>query len=295
MLNFKIKFWGVRGSYPVCGKKFIKYGGNTTCLSMEIDNRLLVFDAGTGIINLGDKLENNKKYNAINLFFSHTHIDHIQGLPYFLPAYSNKITMNIFASAVFEKNIEQVLKTLMSYQFFPVKFNQLSCNKKIFHINENQLFIIRKNKNIPQKYNEFHGNYNIEEDDVIIRMAHESNHPVGGVSIYKVEYKGRKVVFATDFEGYAGGNTKLIEFAQNADILIHDCTYNEEQYLTRKGWGHSTPLMAAENAKKAGVKKLFLTHHAPDEDENSIAHKLQTAKKEFKNTYLAYEELEIQL
>lgn len=295
MAEFKIKFWGVRGSYPVSGEKFVKYGGNTTCISMEIADKILIFDAGTGLINLGSEIIKEKKYNVMNMFFTHTHIDHVQGLPYFTPAYSGKKTLNVLGPTVFDKNIEEVLATLMSYQFFPVKLNQLSCNMRAFHISDNQVIILRKGEKIPLRYNKFHDNYVFKEGDVIVRMLREPNHPVGGVSIYKVEYKDKVVVFATDLEGYIGGNTNLIKFAKDADILIHDCAYSEEEYLTKQGWGHSTPLMAVTNAKKANVKKLFLTHHEPYETDEVISNKLEVARKNFINSFLAYEGLEIEL
>ncbi|TDT67352.1 phosphoribosyl 1,2-cyclic phosphodiesterase [Hypnocyclicus thermotrophus] len=293
--DIKIKFWGVRGSHNVFGDQYKKYGGNTTCLSIEIGKKIMIFDAGTGIINYGKDILKNKKNTEINIFFTHTHIDHIQGLMYFTPIYMKKYFFNFIGSAVFTASFSDILTNIMSHQYFPVKFRQTGSYKRIYETHDNQIIIIRKDSNNIEIYNKNYETYEIEKEDIVVTCMHAINHPVGGVNIYKVEYKNKKIVFATDVESYVGGDEKLIEFSKNVDILIHDSAYLNDEYKLKQGWGHSTPEMAAVNAKKAEVKKLYLTHHSPDDTDEIVDKKVEIARKIFKESYLAYETLEIKL
>ncbi|MDN5304362.1 MAG: hypothetical protein PWP46_1246 [Fusobacteriaceae bacterium] len=293
--KIKIKFWGVRGSHNVFGDEYKKYGGNTTCLSIEIRRKIIIFDAGSGIINYGKDILKNKKNTELNIFFTHTHIDHIQGLMYFTPIYMKKYFINFIGSAVFNASFSDILNNIMDHQYFPVKFKQTGSYKKIYEIHDSQIVIIREDNSNIEIYNKNYELYEIEENDIVISCMHAINHPVGGVNIYKIEYKNKKIVFATDVESYAYGDEKLIEFSKDVDILIHDSAYLDEEYKIKQGWGHSTPEMAAINAKRANVKKLYLTHHSPDDTDEIVDRKLKIAKKTFKESYLAYEGLEIDL
>lgn len=291
MSEFIIKFWGVRGSYPVCGNEFQKYGGNTTCVSMEIGEKLLIFDAGTGIIKLGKEIIKDKERKEIELFFTHTHNDHIQGIMFFEPIYMSKYKLNIYGTELLSEGIEERLKKYMSYNYFPINFEESNSFKNIENLREENIIIL--NKNEKKVVNSSEENKYVDEESVVIRILHAVNHPVGGVTVYRVEYKGKSVVFATDIEGYYEGDLKLINFAKNADILIHDCAYLNEEYDKKQGWGHSIPKMAAKNAKMAGVKKLIITHHSPEETEEKSEKKLIQSKDIFDETVLAYEEMKI--
>ena len=291
MSEFKIKFWGVRGSYPVCGDKFKKYGGNTTCVAMNIDEQMLIFDAGTGIIKLGKEIIEEKKYNNINLFFTHTHNDHVQGIMFFEPIYSGKYNLNIYGTEILGEGVEDSLKKYMSYNYFPISFEETKSRKIIEILREESIVIV--NKNGRKVVSSVEMSSYIENDSIIIKMMHGVNHPVGGVTVYRVEYKGKSVVFATDIEGYHEGDLKLINFAKGADVLIHDCAYLNEEYEKKQGWGHSIPKMAGINAKMAEVKKLYITHHSPEETEEKSEIKLKEVKEIFENSEIAYEGLEI--
>ncbi len=293
MSEFKIKFWGVRGSYPVCGDKFKKYGGNTTCVAMNIDEQMLIFDAGTGIIKLGKEIIEEKKYNNINLFFTHTHNDHVQGIMFFEPIYSGKYNLNIYGTEILGEGVEDSLKKYMSYNYFPISFEETKSRKIIEILREESIVII--NKNGRKVVSSVEMSSYIENDSIIIKMMHGVNHPVGGVTVYRVEYKGKSVVFATDIEGYHEGDLKLINFAKGADVLIHDCAYLNEEYEKKQGWGHSIPKMAGINAKMAEVKKLYITHHSPEETEEKSEKKLAEVKDIFQDSELAYEEMEINI
>lgn len=291
MSEFKIKFWGVRGSYPVCGDEFKKYGGNTTCVAMNIDDNLLIFDAGTGIIKLGKEIIKEGKYEEINLFFTHTHNDHVQGIMFFEPVYLSKYRLNIYGSEILSEKIDESLKKYMSHNYFPINWEESKSAKYIETLREEKVIIINKNKKIT--VSSLESKKYIEKESIIIKIMHGVNHPVGGVTVYRVEYKGKSVVFATDIEGYSNGDLKLINFAKGADILIHDCAYLNEEYDKKQGWGHSIPKMAGINAKMAGVKKLYITHHSPEETEEKSEIKLKEVKEIFEKSEIAYEELEI--
>ncbi|NLK63044.1 MAG: MBL fold metallo-hydrolase [Fusobacteria bacterium] len=295
MGKFNIKFWGIRGSYPTPGDKFIKYGGNTTCLEIETEHSVLIFDAGTGIINLGKKLINEDKFKNINLFFTHTHKDHTEGFSSFIPAYSGKYRINIYGAKFFDLGIKEVISNSMTYTSFPISFDEMSSLKFAVDIMETDIIIKKVENDLPIVYNKFHSNYTSNENDIVIKVLRGYNHPKNGIIVYRIEHLGKSVVFATDVESYSGTDKKLIEFSKNADILIHDAAYNEETYLKKQGWGHSTPRMAALNAKDANVNKLYLTHYDPEDTEDDIDQKLIEAKKIFKNSYLAYENLEVSL
>lgn len=293
MSEFIIKFWGVRGSYPVCGSEFQKYGGNTTCISMEIGKKLLIFDAGTGIIKLGKEIIKDKERKDINLFFTHTHNDHIQGIMFFEPIYLSKYKLNIYGAELLNEGIEERVKKYMSHNYFPIKFEESGSVKRIKNIREENIIILNENEN--KIVNSSQITENKDENSIVIKIMHAVNHPVGGVTVYRVEYKGKSVVFATDIEGYYEGDLKLINFAKNADVLIHDCAYLNEEYEKKQGWGHSIPKMAAVNAKMAGVKKLIITHHSPEETEEKSEKKLAQSKEIFNETVLACEKMEITL
>ncbi len=296
MAVFKVKFWGVRGSYPTPGESTIKYGGNTTCVEIETDIGLLIIDSGTGIINLGKKIVKEKKYKTISILFTHTHKDHTEGFPSFLPSFLGDYRINIYGPKFLDKGIDDIIANTMNFSYFPVTFEETGSLKSALNIQETDVIIMRPDRQLGIVYNRYHANYKYDKDrDIIIRLMRSYNHPRNGVYIYRIEYKGKSFVFATDVESYAEGDYKLINFAKNADVLVHDAAYSNEIYRKKQGWGHSTPEMAAENASKSSSKRLYLTHHDPEDSEKDIEDKLEEAKKIFSNSYIAYENLEIDM
>lgn len=295
MSKFKVKFWGVRGSYPTPGESSIKYGGNTTCIEIQTDNEILIIDAGTGIVNLGKELLNEKKFKNINIIFTHTHKDHTEGFSSFLPAFNGQYRINMFGPKFLGVNIEEAISNSMAYSYFPVIYDEMGALRVTLNVKDTDIIIFKPEKSSPIIYNKYHENYEIKDENLTVKIMKGYNHPKSGVYIYRIEYKGKSFVFATDVESYIDGDHKLINFAKNADVLVHDAAYDRKTYLKKQGWGHSTPEMAAFNAKMANVKRLYLTHHDPEDTEKAIEEKVKAAKPIFEESYLAYENLEIDL
>lgn len=295
-----VRLWGVRGSHPVPGQKTLRYGGNTSCVEIRARNQIIIFDAGTGIINLGnlllkEKLAGNNRSLEFSILFSHTHHDHIQGLPFFAPAYQRACVLRLYGPKALSEDLEHVLRTAMSPQYSPLEMAELKSQIEIQNITENHILVFEQNSTKPSvlKHQEFR---NDRKKAVIIRVLRSYGHPKIGVFIFKVEVNGKSVVYATDTEGYVGADSRLIAFAKNANLLIHDAQYTPEEYLNsgypKQGFGHSTYEMAAHVAKEAQVDNLVLFHHDPAHDDNKLSEMETKTKELFPNTKAGAEGLE---
>ncbi|MCX7905818.1 MAG: MBL fold metallo-hydrolase [Elusimicrobiales bacterium] len=246
-----VKFWGSRGSIPVCGKKFLKYGGETTCLSLtDKDGNIIVIDAGTGIRNLGKEIE-NKGIRRIYIVFTHQHLDHILGFPFFTPLYNAKNEIIITGCSYNLDSICKVISEIMKPPIFPVKFEEVYAKIS---------FIAMKKDGI--KIN----NLKI--------VPIELSHPDGGLG-YRFEENNKKIVFLTDNELkyiHPGGRSfdEYVQFAKNCDVLISDADYTEKEYEIKKTWGHSTYIDALELAIKCNAKKFILFHHNQERTDKQI-------------------------
>ncbi len=295
----KVHFWGVRGSIPTPGKDTVEVGGNTACVSVRTDDDILIiFDAGTGIRLLGEYLMKEgygRGGNEGYLFFSHTHWDHIQGFPFFVPAFIGrkdeqkktiKDKTNVFqlygAKKVFER-LENTLKGQMEYQYFPIELDNMGADIHFHELQEVPL-TIGKNTILPQQL----------------------NHP-NGVLAYRLENESgdKVVVYASDTEHYEDGelDVNVLKIAKDADIFIYDAMYTPEEYagtpqtgqMPKIGWGHSTWLEGTRLAKAANVKQLILFHHDPGHSDEFLREVEKLAQAEFPNTLLAVEGLELEL
>lgn len=262
----KLKFWGIRGSYPQCSKDHIKYGGNTTCISMEIAGKLLIFDAGTGIIQLGKEMED--KYDEFHIFITHTHSDHIQGLNFFKPIYNKSKNVYVYGIGQNGKKLSEIIRTHFNPDYFPAHFCKLPGLKKVTEFDE---------------YVELGKSVRVEG----IRL---DIHPLHGITVYKVN---SRVVFATDVE--VGGEIKeeerkkFIEFVRNTEILLHDGTYREENYKGHIGWGHSTVEDAVILAEEAKAEKLYIIHYSPDDTDKILDEKYEYYREKTANIYMPKE------
>ena len=303
--EMKVRFWGVRGSYPVPGPSTLEMGGNTSCVEVTAGGHTIILDAGTGIIGLGQKLKadhgggNDARPIVAILLFSHTHHDHTQGFPFFAPTFMASSTIYIFGPRVLSKDLASVLSQAMLSPVFPVDLESMSALKVIRNVNEGEKIILGAPAEPPvvckaQRSDEF-----CAEGGVEIEAHRCYAHPKDGVIVYKITSNGRSVVYATDVEGYQGGDQRLAAFARKADLLIHDAEYTDEEYvsdpLPKQGWGHSTWKMATAVATMAGVKRLALFHHDPNHDDKFLKQIEEKAQSSFKEAFLAKEGLEVEI
>jgi len=301
--EFRVKFWGVRGSYPVPGPRTVRFGGNTTCVEVRAGGHLIILDTGTGIIDLGYELLRHHKATGEPIFatilFSHTHHDHTQGFPFFRPAYLGSSTLYMFGPKMFREDLSEALSRAMLPPSFPVELEALNSLKIIRNIEETEVIVLRKGIPEPVVRNIYRQNHNTSRDQAEIRLYKGYAHPKDGIIIYRISWQGRSVVFASDTEGYVGNDGRLISFARGTDLLIHDAQYTEEEYTAgprpKQGYGHSTPQMAAQVARLANVKQLALFHHDPQHDDEQIAAIERDAQQIFPNAIAAYEGLEVAL
>ncbi|NOZ61504.1 MAG: MBL fold metallo-hydrolase [Calditrichaeota bacterium] len=248
----KVTFWGTRGSIPSPGQETIHYGGNTTCLEIELsDGTLLVFDAGTGIKKLGQHIVSNSRVGKINIFFTHSHWDHIQGFPLFAPAYSDKYEIEIYSCPPVFRNVQEILTSQMDARYFPVRFSNLKA-KILFHQIEEPKFNL----------------------GAAVIECIKNNHP-GGANGFKVTDHNKILVFITDNELHAPGNSsstweQFVDFCRGADLLIHDSHYLSDELRNAIGWGHSSYEQAFQLGIAAGAKELLFFHHDPDRTDGQI-------------------------
>ncbi|HQV93235.1 MAG TPA: MBL fold metallo-hydrolase [Anaerolineales bacterium] len=294
--ELRVKFWGVRGSYPTPGAETVKYGGNTASVEIRAGERTIILDAGTGIIPLGRELARTKRAGEILLLLSHLHHDHTQGFPFFVPAYMPSTRLHIYGPDGTHESLKGVLERNQSSETFPVGLRDMASSKDIQAVRESQIVVwdgdgVRAAESgVP-----------VGEEAVVIRIHKSYAHP-GGVYVYRITWRGKSVVYATDTEGYVGTDKRLVKFAKDADVLIHDAQYLDEHYWGQlegfpatQGFGHSTVTMASEVAASARTGQLVLFHHDPAYTDDMLAGMERTAKSLFADSVTAYEGLEIDL
>jgi phosphoribosyl 1,2-cyclic phosphodiesterase len=305
-----VKFWGVRGSYPVPGSETVRYGGNTACVEVRAGSRSIILDAGTGIIGLGRDLMRRSalmgKSISTTLLFSHFHHDHTQGLPFFSPFYDRSASIKIFGPEFHASRLEENISMVMRSPAFPISWEQTSANKSVQPIRAGESLLIGQSGEHHIVHPADQGALRSFEEEqggkvIHIRSLHSVSHPEW-VLFYRIEWGGFSVVYATDTEGYAGNNGRLVNFAYQADLLIHDAQYTDAHYQGllpgipgTRGWGHSTIRMACDVAQAAKVQRLVMFHHEPTYDDWSITQNEQEARRLFPETLAAYEGLEVRL
>ena len=307
MNEFKVKFRGVRGSYPVSDGRFLKYGGNTSCVEVRAGGHLIILDAGTGLISLGNELMQqyiesgttitDRTPVKCTILLSHIHLDHIQGFPFFRPSHLASTKMHMLGGVNYDETLERELAKLLFTKSFPLDLGDIAADLKIEDLNETNYIIFKPDK-APEiiRVNELKiGDFT--EDDVVVTCYKSYAHPQNGVFIYKIACRGKTLVYATDKESYSGGDKKLVKFAKDCDLLIHDAQYSTEDYLSiyvpKQGFGHSTFEMAIECQKQVGAKKMVFFHYDPEYNDA----KLDSLAEEYAsgNSIFAYEGLEINL
>lgn len=304
----KIEFWGTRGSVPSAHRDTAKYGGNTACVEIRTrSNDLIILDAGTGIRRLGAKimqtaepmdvleetvefivenvmndlnlqkaeglraLEGSSPYKKeMNIFLSHNHWDHIQGYPFFIPAYMPGYKLNIHSLLKADHRLKDIFDGQMSRTYFPVMLKDMGAERNFIEIVEDTIRI----------------------NDTLVTSRH-LNHPQGCLG-YRVQCGEMVVTYCTDNEHPETGlNPNILELAENADVFIYDSQYTPEEYPMKKNWGHSTWKVGIQAALEAGAKWFVMFHHDPAHDDAFMDQMLAEAQKEFPNALAAYEGMTI--
>ncbi|MBI2361397.1 MAG: MBL fold metallo-hydrolase [Deltaproteobacteria bacterium] len=296
--RFLVRFWGVRGSYPTSDMGTLHFGGHTSCVEVRAADQRLIFDAGTGIIPLGKQvLKERHSRRRFHIFFSHTHHDHLLGFYFFEPLLRPDTEAFVFGPYSPRKTMVTTLKTVMDSEFFPIELDEVKARIKIYSLKGGESIRLGGN---------FHGprlagrRVTRSAQDEVVVFAHKSlAHPKNGVLLYRIEHRGKSVVYATDIEERPGGYPEVIEFARGADLLIHDAQYLRSEYFSRtdprRGWGHSTLERAAEVARKARVQRLLLFHHEPSHDDRTVGEMERLAQRLFPRSAAAYEGMKIAL
>ena len=292
----KVRFWGVRGSIPSPGASTTRYGGDTTCIEMKVGTETIIFDAGSGIRPLGLKLMREAQGEAIkiHLFITHTHWDHIQGFPFFVPAFIPNNHIMIYGADHEAKTLPELFSGQMEREYFPIPIVAMGAELEFIPISEGTLKI-----------------GDIEVSSMFV------NHPSMAFA-YRVNYNGHSVVFGGDHEPYNNMlsyskiayqvdgkqldieengkekfskllDKKLALFCQDADLLIFDTAYTSDLYPQREGWGHSYPEYAVQIANMSGIKRLALTHHDPTDTDDKVDAKVEHTRQFIKASKLDIE------
>lgn len=292
----KVKFWGTRGSIPAPGPSTVRYGGNTPCVEVRTDSgTLLIIDAGTGIRPLGQALlTSGAKPIRGHILLTHTHWDHIQGIPFFVPAFIPGNEFDLYAPLDVGKTLEEVLEGQMEYTYFPVNMRTLQAKMRFHNLVE--------------------GRFRIGDATIDVQYLNHTCICHG----YRIEADGKVIVYASDTEPHApmlrrpstngkpgpilhAEDRRLVEWAQGADLLIQDTQYTPEEYPAKKGWGHGTTDYAVDVAVASGVKQLAVFHHDPVHDDAMVDRMIELMQKravhQGSNVVLfgAYEGQEIEL
>ena len=243
--GLKVRFWGVRGSISCPGAEYARYGGNTSCLELTAGGRQLIFDAGTGIRTLGLELVRQAPLD-IDIYFTHTHLDHISGLTFFAPLFDQRSTVRMWAGHLEAPyTLKKVVGHLMQAPLYPVSLD---------------IFQARV------EFREFRAGDALSCGAVAVRTA-PLNHPNGATG-YRIDYRGKSICYITDTEHREGQiDNTIVELCRGADVMIYDSSYTDQEYPRYRGWGHSTWQEGVRIANAAGVGTLAIFHHDPSHDD----------------------------
>lgn len=272
----RVRFWGVRGTIPTPGAETVKIGGNTACIDiLTSDQQLVIIDAGSGIRNLGKALLAEHPHRILGtMLFSHTHWDHIQGFPFFTPAFVRHNRFVVIGQKKIGQRLENILADQVVQPYLPFGYKALEADLIVKEIHDGERMII---------------------GDETAVQARELDHP-GGCLGYRLENRDVTFTYCSDTTHRNDGlNENVLKLAQNADLLVHDAQYSPEQKVLYPEYGHSSWVDAAQVAVEADVKALALFHHDPDATDAELSTALSEARAIFPRTFLAREGLTVDL
>jgi len=268
--RLRFTVWGTRGSTPTPGARFLRHGGHTSCMSVVLGNEQFIFDAGSGIRELGLEVLSTER-RKLHLFITHTHWDHIQGFPFFAPAYTPGFDITIYGAEGFGKDLKNVFRGQLDREYFPVQMEDMESNLQFRHLAENPMPV----------------------GSALISWEF-AEHP-GATVGYKIEIEDRKIAWVPDNEflqGYTGPPEaltrdhrlvqpygRMIDFLADADVVIHEAQYTCDEYPKKIRWGHSSIANACVLMKLAGVRRWIITHHDPLHDDRFLESKLQLTRQ----------------
>jgi CheY-like chemotaxis protein/phosphoribosyl 1,2-cyclic phosphodiesterase len=266
----RVILWGTRGSIPVSGARYVRYGGNTSCMEYACGNDQIVFDAGSGIRDCATSLLSGGPRH-LHLFITHTHWDHIQGFPFFTPIYIPGYEITIYGERGFGKNYESLLSGQLDRDYFPIQREDLRAKLNFRFLDDEPIFI---------------GD---------IKVTREFTHHPGATVAFKIEHQGRKIAYVPDNEflhGYLGPpqdiardselvipQEPMVDFLTGVDLMLHEAQYLAPEYSKKIGWGHSNLANACVLAKLAAVKKWIVIHHDPAHDDTFLDNKLSLTRQ----------------
>ncbi len=257
--GLKVRFWGVRGSISCAGPEYMRYGGNTSCLEVTAAGRRLILDAGTGIRTLGLELARHAPID-IDIYFTHTHIDHLSGLTFFAPLFDKRNSVRLWAGHLEPPyTLKKVVSNLMQAPIYPVTLDIFQASVA---------------------FKEFKAGQELTCGSITMRTA-PLNHPNGAAG-YRLEHGGKSICYITDTEHREGGRDgTIVELCRGADVMIYDASYTDAEYPRYRGWGHSTWQEGVRVADAAGVGTLVIFHHDPSHDDafmDGVAHEAAAAR-----------------
>lgn len=306
--GLRVRFWGVRGSHPTVAPGGSRFGGNTTCLEVRFGRHVLIFDAGSGIMGLGEELAREwqrlspSERPTLTVLFTHAHHDHLCGLPFFAPLFVPGLDLHLVGPDLSGLQFEQILAGYMRSPYFPVDFYDLPSRRHLRSIGDGTRLLWQRESDGPVVCD---ASEPVSDDALTVEVLHAQMHPREGTLMYRVNAGGHSIVFATDVEVGERADAccdereqRFVRFAHGADVLVHDAQYSERDYAgptPHRGYGHSTPHMAARVAHAADVGQLVLFHHDPSYGDADVTALERAARRLFPRTRAAREGAEIWL
>lgn len=273
--DFAVTFWGVRGTLAAPAAEFQKTGGNTICAQLTCGDRVIIFDSGTGIRELGSKLVEKNPERKLDLFFTHVHYDHVEGVPFFAPFFTPSCTINVWMGPIDgAKGTEDAVKGLMRRPYFPVGPDVFTADVT---------------------YRELIGSEKLDLGDGIKVTTAPLNHP-GGATGYRVDYKGRSFAFITDTEHVPGQiDTNVVSLISGCDLFAYDCSFTDAEFPEFAGFGHSTWEEGLRLREKSGAGAMLALHHMPFRTDDEVELMEKSIRKRHAESGVAREGLTIAL